>query len=442
MRTRRALTLLLALVLALSLLSGCAKLRSVREDMLRKDDASADTASAGETDDGAASEAPAKAETVETDLGEVVTDGSAIYYWRYRTDSFESPATFAAYQVLSDAKHDLIRRENGEETVLLTCAGTGKLCLADGRLYFQRVDAETVWRYVLCSVAPDGSDLQEYGSGSIRGVSEDGRYLFGVNEMSAPICIDTAAQTLETLGGETAIYVTNHDDTVYYSVFDYSEEPAMSLYAQRVGGEPVLITHAVQENMPSSPSVAEVRFADVGGESWMYFSYGPIDGSGIFYQGGQIARVHTDGTGFEVLAGADEPVFSDFTVQPDGSIKLVAANERIGEGLYVGLTAWYTSDGTIYAIDPANGESVQLLSKDGYADFSGLNADQIVGDQEYLRVMNAEVHGDDAYVRLQYSTRDASADLGWREGFALRDGVLLHVSLNSGAVETLYTYSA
>ena len=416
--SRRVPALLLALALALSLLSGCGVLRGARD-------------ARGE---GGAGGAP-----VSSDFGEVVTDGSAIYYWRLTLDDFDSPATLGNYAVKDTAQTELIKREGGSETVLLTAAGAGPLCIADGRLYFQTIEPGNSWMFRLCSAALDGTDSREYGSGTLKGVSDDGAYVFAASAENAVMQLDTASQTLQTITGKDSYFVTSHDDIAYYEVFEYSDAADTRFYAVRAGEQPVEITSDKGE-YGAAPAIAEMRFADVGGEPYVYFSYGTVQGSGMFYQGGRIGRAHADGTGFELLAGGDAPVFSDFAVNPDGSIQLVEANARISEGLYGLLHTYYALDGTIYAIDQTNGGSVKLLEQRDYADLVNINAEQIIGESQYLRIANAEVHGDDAYVRLEYGVRDTSADVGWRLGFALQSGELLHVSLQSGAVETLYTY--
>lgn len=442
MKSRRLLTLLLALMTALSLLSGCGALRSIREDMIAREEADED-----DDDDRAEHSDLIQSDLLgsggkSADFGEVVSDGDAIYYWRYDTASYDGPAAFANYSVSADAQNALVKRQGSKEAVLLTAAGDGALAIADGRLYFQCIDPESRWKTVFCSVDLDGQDRADYGFGKLMGVSDDGAHVFAASDENAVLCLDTASQAVETLTSGDGYFVASHDDIAYYEIFNYDgDQPALEFYAVRPGAETVQICSATQPDHAAVPCVVEMRFAEVDGEPYVYFAYGPVEGSGIFYQGGRIARACPDGSGFEVLAGENEPVFSDFTVNRDGSIELIGAGERIGEGLYAGLTMWYCKDGTIYAIEPEYGESVQLLDKSGYADFSALNAGEIAEDQDYLKVAHAELHGDDAYIRLERSTPDADGSVGWRQGFALQDGVLLHVSLKSGAAETLYTYS-
>ena len=440
MKFRRLLALLLTLITALSLLSGCSALRSIREDMIAREQADEDDDDHAEHSELLQSDLLGGEDSA--DYGEVVSDGSAIYYWRYTTASYDGPAAFASYAFSADAENALVKRAGGRETVLLTAAGNGTLAIADGRLYFQCIDLESRWKSVLSSVDLDGHNREDYGFGRLMGVSDDGAYVFAASGENAVLCLDTETQTVDTLSSGDVYFVTSHDDIAYYEIFNYDgDQPALELYAVRPGSEAVQICSATQPDYAVVPCIAEMRFAEVDGEPYVYFSYGPVEGSGAFYQGGRIARARTDGSGFEVLAGEDELVFSDFTVNRDGTIELIGAGERIGEGLYGGLTMWYCKDGTIYAIEPEYGESVQLLEKSGYSDFSALNAGEIEENQDYLRVAHAEVHGSDAYIRLERSAPDAAGDIGWRQGFALKDGVLLHVSLKSGEAETLYTYS-
>lgn len=422
MRPLRLPALLLALVMALGLLSGCGSSRVDRDD--RDEDAQEERSGSGRGS---------------TDFGEVVSDGSAIYYWRYTADDFESPATFGNYLLTDGAETELVRREGSRETVLLTATGSGPLCLADGRLYYQHISTENDWQFDVCSVDLDGEDQQEHFSGTLKGVSDDGAYVFAASEENAVLCLDTETQTTETLSGKDSYFVTSHDDIAYFEVFEYSDDADTRFYAVRPGEDPVEILSDSGE-FGAAPAIVEMRFAEIHGEPYVYFAYGTVAGSGVFYQGGRIGRAHADGTDFELLAGEDEPVFSDFIVNRDGSIELVEANERISEGLYGQLHTYYAADGTIYAIDQTTGESVKLLERSGYADFVDLNAEEIADEAEYLRIANAEVHGDDAYIRLEYGTRDTDADVGWRLGFALEKGELLHVSLKTGSVETLYTY--
>ena len=71
--------------------------------------------------------------------------------------------------------------------------------------------------------------------------------------------------------------------------------------------------------------------------------------------------------------------------------------------------------------------------------FSSLSADT-GDDDQLLKVVSAELQGDEAFLRLEQSFYAPEGDIGWRTAYRLQSGILLKKELKTGKVETVYQY--
>ena len=370
-------------------------------------------------------------------FGEVVSDGNAVYYWRYRYESFDRDGIMGYHMTVRGVENELIRRSGDSENVILTDCGSGDLCAAGGRIYYGRMNEDGSREVV--SVNPDGSGGKSYGAGVLLGCIDAQHIIWqqaGGSDSNNCIALLNSTSGMSTpITDEVFAFAGVHNGIAYLTDSDTSAK-TMDIYTITPGETHLELLCSPDmsfvEGGYAGPCIAEVRFPVIEGEEWLYFSYGSIAGSGVFYQGGRIARIRPDGSDFEVLAGKDSLVGADFTVDAEGGIYIYPDMEsRVETASYTGLTKFRISDGHVYLIREDNGEDQLLLLPEDYQ--------SIGSDEGYFMLKDAVVLDGCAYVRIEYDEPNGE-DLGWRPGYTLIQGVLVKKNLSNGEVTFLYTY--
>ena len=377
----------------------------------------------------------------EATYGETVSAGGSLYYWHYNRDAFHEAELFGYYTHDPAVSSQLVRNTDGVETVLAEGAGSGILCVFEDNIYCQ---TETDGSFpVISAVNQVDGTTTTLTPGILLGVTSDGGYLLFATDCLASYDIGENRSIALTDEGEWPTFIALHKDWVYYATTDIdSGELTISRIAPDGSGKTKLIT---VDSIYESSYVGEVRFPVVDGKEYLYFSYGNISGTGSFYQGGKIARVRLDGSDAEVIAGGEivdgeeQLLAADFSVNEDGTVHSYEDYERISDDLYSGLTKHFSRDGTVYFIDEENGAAVELFDRGDYAAFSSLSADT-GDDDQLLKVVSAELQGDEAFLRLEQSFYAPEGDIGWRTAYRLQSGILLKKELKTGKVETVYQY--
>ena len=377
--------------------------------------------------------------SVEPSFGSVVETPLGAAYWRYTADSFGKTALFGSFSPRFDVSNDLVALSSEGEKVLVSAFGCGELCYAGEKLWYMAGTGgyETEVR----SVALDGSGETPYPLADILGLDADGRYLLGRDAQGGIRALDTETGS-DRLLCENACFLALRGNTLLYTQAE-EDFSALRLYAVETdgAGRRELAAPAFDFIEAFGGNViAEIRFPTVDGTAYIYFSYGEIAGTGAFYQGGKIARARLDGGGWEIVAGEDGLAAADFLVNTDGSVAAFPIGEgRIGEGLYVPLTAFLTENGTVYEISREDGALVPLFEKPDYAAFSTMDAGDVDGAL-LLRVAAAERSGEYACLRLDKCEEDEDAALGWRTGYRLLSGAAFRKNLRTGQTELLFRY--
>ena len=378
-------------------------------------------------------------------VGPVVSDGISDYYWHYRSSSFEKYGEFARFSYANGVKNQLVRRTNGEETVILEDYGGGDLCCINGRIYYERMASED-YGWTVCSVAADGSDGRVVRQqAALRGVSSDGTYLVMlVYETGKCVRWNTSTETEAFLPDYSAGFLAVHNDRVYYSgtYQDYGmtiESVAMDGTDKRV------LFQIAKERVPGyewamgAVTLGEIRFPTIEGIEYIFFSYGFVEGSAAVYQAGSIGWARLDGK-------ASDRKFSvpsncgDFTVTEQGRVEAIKEN-RGDEIDFSPVHWWYTGNGRLYLIDPVSGESQTVVSsEDMPAFFDGTLGLGSTSGSKLCSVAEVQRIGDRVYFRAEQSVRAPETEYSWRENYRLEKGALFVVDLKSGTVTLVYSY--
>lgn len=379
--------------------------------------------------------------------GPVVSDGAGYYYWKYSADSHEDGYLFAEFPAVVGVENQLICWKDGRETELLSAAGEGTLCLAGGRIWFERVDDDRNKPRTVCSVAMDGSDYRSLQKGQIRGVSSDGRYLliqqYDLNQ-SKTYEVRTGAWT--TLPEGSNAILTVHKDRIYYYRTNKSGDLTM-LSVNFDGTENKELITVTKASMPGSEywmgsgCPGEVRFPEYQGAEYIVFTVGNIAGSGGTFNPSGFGLARIGGTPmYDLNIEFPEATSPDFTFDVNMFLPTCCEN-RFETYYYSPVHWWYTQNSRVWLVDPGNGTGEEVVSSDELpAFFEGTGALGTVRGDRFWRVVEVQKLGDQLFFRAEQSRRDEKYDLGWREGYAFEKGALFVKDLKTGKVEILYTY--
>ncbi len=365
--------------------------------------------------------------------GEIAAAGNTLYYWRYTRDSLESPSLFASFPVLAGAPKALIANRDGTEETVLEAAGTGILAVVRGTIFYMEKGADGYDRVL--SYRPETGETAEYGRGTILGADPDaGRVV--LSSYDADLKTNVIASVSVPEGERRVLFqgtlLAIHDGRIYYegpSETAQRSRGSVSLRSVSVEGGDDRELFRTPANFPYEIAngycaIMQLYFPTIDGIEYAYFSYGSIAGTGMFYQGGGIARARLDGGGGEQVSPEGELVNKYFSVNPDGSIVIGEEEYMLEDSMNLSLQV----DGSYYVFEPSDGSRRLALT----------SADLISSEGESpARVSILGYDGVRVYYRCYYGVRDPGSDLGWREAYALTGGFLAVKDLETGTVTVL-----
>ncbi len=378
--------------------------------------------------------------------GYVVGDGTALYYWRYTMDSYGHEGIGGNFSKNPDTRNRLIRRTGDQEEVVLEDRGEGILAAANGLIYFERSgEGESSYMNTVCVFNPQDRSVTELQTGNIRGITANGQYVVVQDTVnSLVLTIDSRTGQSAEIGREIT-YLADNNGRLYYSKADGTAHTITLCSINPDGTDDRSLFTDVAGDPITGPMAAQIYFPEINGEEYVYVSYGSIGGSGGFYQGGRVARVKPDGSGFEVLAGASETVNSDFTVNPDGSVQVVefdSLEARYLPARYDGPAYFYAQQGTIYRVSPETGEGIPVMGKPDYASFSDVDPERAGSESgRYLDIASVDVIENMAFVSFRLGQENGE-NIGWRTGYDLVDGALFEKNLSTGSVSEYFRFTS
>ena len=365
-------------------------------------------------------------------------DGT-VYYWEYDSASFEGSAALGYYKpIVGETNKLMMQSLSGEKVMIGDMEGGGSLVLTDSSRIFYEKPVDQIGGYEICSIDQNSGQTQTYGLGRIE--ASDGKKI---------ICSDTANHSIDSIDAETGertklvdgSFLASHDGLIYYQPVEADSGAAtkgkvsLAVVDAQGGQQKTLCTtepDLYADDFQGTASIVSMVFK----EEYIYFSYGSYAGTGSVYAGGKIMKVKKDGTEAEVVAGMDGLRAPAFSVSEDGTVVSQSIDEMYD---YINsMDKYFTRNGSIYFMNE-NGEPAELVTQADYASVGNVACGQF-NDNEAVTIQFAEKIGNKVYMLLDHGVIDETSRVGWRTGYARVNSAMLSKDLDTGTVETVFSY--
>lgn len=365
-------------------------------------------------------------------------DGT-VYYWEYDSASFEGSAALGYYKpIVGETNKLMMQSLSGEKVMIGDMEGGGSLVLTDSSRIFYEKPVDQIGGYEICSIDQNSGQTQTYGLGRIE--ASDGKKI--ICSDSTNYCIDSIdAETGERTKLVDGSFLASHDGLIYYQPVEADSGAAtkgkvsFAVVDAQGGQQKTLCTtepDLYADDFQGTASIVSMVFKD----EYIYFSYGSYAGTGSVYAGGKIMKVKKDGTEAEVVAGMDGLRAPAFSVSEDGTLVSQSIDEMYD---YINsMDKYFTRNGSIYFMNE-NGEPAELVTQADYASVGNVACGQF-NDNEAVTIQFAEKIGNKVYMLLDHGVIDETSRVGWRTGYARVNSAMLSKDLDTGTVETVFSY--
>ncbi len=362
--------------------------------------------------------------------GWAVDTEDGAYYWKFSDEDLAEGEIFASFGQTENTNVELVRFENGNETVVANTTTAAEFAVTHDKIFF--TDNSKIAYFELDSEQKTTLDI----TGEICGITEDGEYLvytYTNDEYKKTLYTLCTLDMSVTKIRDNCDFVAVHNGKIYYSptIEDYESASCgeMKLCSSNPDASDFrMIYHSFSDlydySTGSACSIAQIRFTD----EYIYFSYGSIAGTGHFYQGGNIIKVRYDGSGATTLHAYSDETFidSEFTVNPDGSVTAIDVMEN--NGLYNFQDKYITRDGRIYWFDDITGEPTSICSY-----YPDENYD--LSTVDFVNV--TEKH---AYFITHYCTYNPEKNFGWRDYYEREKSIFYMIDRKTEEIVTVYEF--
>ena len=365
-------------------------------------------------------------------------DGT-VYYWEYDSASFEGSAALGYYKpIVGETNKLMMQSLSGEKVMIGDMEGGGQLVLTDSSRIFYEKPVDQIGGYEICSIDQNSGQTQTYGLGRIE--ASDGKKI--ICSDSTNYCIDSIdAETGERTKLVDGSFLASHDGLIYYQPVEADSGAAtkgkvsFAVVDAQGGQQKTLCTtepDLYADDFQGTASIVSMVFK----YEYIYFSYGSYAGTGSVYAGGKIMKVKKDGTEAEVVAGMDGLRAPAFSVSEDGTVVSQSIDEMYD---YINsMDKYFTRNGSIYFMNE-NGEPAELVTQADYASVGNVACGQF-NDNEAVTIQFAEKIGNKVYMLLDHGVIDETSRVGWRTGYARVNSAMLSKDLDTGTVETVFSY--
>ena len=327
--------------------------------------------------------------------GDYVTYKGKSYYWEYKSNSFDTANHYAITMsralVYADVSNDLVCVDDkGNKKTIYSGKNNGNIWMFNNRIY---VIPSNSYSDNCTSMDLDGSNTKEEYFNAIYAVRKEG-LVVGTAGDDGSLSILKNNDKLERIAyahfnsikvvlvSDTRVYyTTNADSGINFECVDLDGKNNVHL-ATLTQSSWCDWSDDYEMKIPVSVDCAQEIDDEV------YFQFGGYDGSGNFYQGGKIAKVKADGTGFVVIQSVDEEGYTTFTACKSGDKVEIKQGGTLNKPFEEYDTDSDSSKAVVYTED---GSKKELLSSKEYASYgSDLESLSYTGDELYFVVVKVD----------------------------------------------------
>ena len=323
--------------------------------------------------------------------GDYVTYRGKSYYWEYKSTSFNASnqraITYGHPLQYEDTSNDLVCVDDkGNKKTIYSGKNNGNIWVFNNRIY---VIPSNTYSDNCTSMDLDGSNTKEEYFNSIYGVRQEG-LVVGAAGDDGSLSILKNNDKLERIAyahfnsikvvlvSDTRVYyTTNADSGINFECVDLDGKNNVHL-ATLTQSSWYDWSDDYEMKIPVSVDCAQEIDDEV------YFQFGGYDGSGNLYQGGKIAKVKTDGTGFteiKSIDGEDEGCTA-FTACKSGDKVEIKQGGTLNKPFISYDAGSESYKAVVYTED---GSKKELLSGKEYASYgNNLESLSYTGDELYF----------------------------------------------------------
>ena len=333
--------------------------------------------------------------------GDYVTYKGKSYYWEYKSNSFDASNQHAIGMgrtlIYANASNDLVCVDDkGNEKTIYSGKNKGSIWIFKSRIYVVPFDT---YSDNCTSMDLDGSNTKEEYFNTIYAVrkeglvvgdtgDEDSLSILKNNDKLERIAYAHFNNIKVVLVSDTRVYHTTYADSgINFECVDLDGKNNVHL-ATLTQSSWCDWSDGFDMKIPVSVDCAQ----EIGDE--VYFQFGGYEGTAHIYQGGKIAKVKTDGTGFtEVKSVPDE-----FDIGGEGYPTFTAYKSgdkvEIKQGCILNkpfIDYGESSDSSILVVYTEDGSKKELLSEKEYASYgNNLESLSYTGDELYFVVVKTD----------------------------------------------------
>ena len=332
--------------------------------------------------------------------GDYVTYKGKSYYWEYESNSFDTANHYAITMdralVYADVSNDLVCVDDkGNKKTIYSGKNKGSIWVFNNRIY---VIPSNSYSDNCTSMDLDGSNTKEEYFNAIYAVRKEG-LVVGTTGDDGSLSILKNNDKLERIAyahfnsikvvlvSDTRVYyTTNADSGINFECVDLNGKNNVHL-ATLTQSSWCDWSDDYEMKIPVSVDCAQEIDDEV------YFQFGGYDGSGYVYQGGKIAKVKTDGTGFtevksDISCDDNLDIYTMFAAYKSGD-KIEIKHGGTLNKPFISYDAWSESyKAVVYTED---GSEKELLSGKEYASYGNdLESLSYTGDELYFVVVKTD----------------------------------------------------
>ena len=328
--------------------------------------------------------------------GDYVTYKGKSYYWEYKSNSFDASnqraVSMGCTLIYANVSNDLVCVDDkGNKKTIYSGKNNGNIWVFNNRIY---VIPSNTYSDNCTSMDLDGSNTKEEYFNTIYAVRKEGLVVGDTgdddslsilknNDKLERIAYAHFNSIKVVLVSDTRVYyTTNADSGVNFECVDLDGKNNVHLATLTQSSWCDWSSDNSEMKIPVTVDCAQ----EIGDE--VYFQFGGYDGSGYIYQGGKIAKVKTDGTGFtEVKSVSDEfdiggEGYPTFTAYKSGD-KIEIKQGCILNKPFIDYDE--SSDSNVLVVYTEDGSKKELLSENEYASYgNNLESLNYTGDELYF----------------------------------------------------------